>query len=536
MILILWFGGKSLNVYFNMKKRNLSIFLILLLSLAAILSCKRDSDYIAVKPSPFISNFDLRKLYKNAAISLGANNLNGASYLKGIVISDVNAGNMPNGLLFLQNSRITGISVDSLRGIAINLGATAAKFSIGDSLHIKIEGTILKKQNGYLQIDGVNPDEVVKIAGGKTVRVRTVSTTDLLNRPDFFESTLINLANVFAIPEPQSNETFAGDKIFNDGVNSIVLHTETNANFANQILPASGSFTGVFLPNNQPTAVPLQLLMRNFADAVPLPLIKPSGVIIAGFLPDPQGTDASATDQCEYIQLLATKDIDFAATPYALVTTNNAGSTNPFPVNGWATGALRTYKINLNQGSVKKGQFFYVGGTSKLIWGVGSSSIASANWIATVNYASNPGADFGTATTNLLANGGNFAGIAIFEGLNVDKNTTPADVICYGGANGNVYNAGPPELGYRITNTDYYVTINNQKNQVFYGSGNNTFRFGFQATQSNPTGGSFVNLGGVYDAKTGRWMSSRVLKSTTMALNATLATIEQNASITKIVN
>src|SRR5690606_33927054 len=125
---------------------------------------------------------------------------------------------------------------------------------------------------------------------------------------------------------------------------------------------------------------------------------------------DPTSTDANY----EYIQLMATKDLDFSVTPFAIVTTNNAGANTPtgYPVDGWATGGLRTYKIDLTSGTVTKGEYFYVG-ANKNIWGSGSTDMSSSKWFQKM-YATDDGDGFGTKTTNLLANSGNAAGIAVF--------------------------------------------------------------------------------------------------------------------------
>ena len=52
-----------------MKKTILYITALMVLS-AAWMGCKRESDYIPVSVSPYISNFDLRSLYKGADLPL----------------------------------------------------------------------------------------------------------------------------------------------------------------------------------------------------------------------------------------------------------------------------------------------------------------------------------------------------------------------------------------------------------------------------------------------------------------------------------
>jgi len=256
-----------------------------------------------------------------------------------------------------------------------------------------------------------------------------------------------------------------------------------------------------------------------------LPLVKPSAFIITGYLTNPPGND----NNYEYIQLLATRDIDFTATSFSLVTCNNAGS-GPAPANGWAIGQARSYKFNLTSGTVKKGQYFYVGGY-KNIFGSASTDMSTSVWGNSTLYSDVNGADFGTATANLLANSGNIAGIAIFQGTTVNASTVPLDVIMYGG-NGNFYSAGPPEIGFRITNNDYYGTINpiSGVSQNFYGSGTNTQKLGYPATEN------FVQLGGVYDATTGRWTTPRSLISVPLTKTSPVTTLEVGNTFTKIVN
>lgn len=516
-------------------KKTLKYIGIIAVAASTILGCKKDSDYISGTISPFISNFDLKKSFKGTDLALTSEVLKGATSIKGVVISDFTSGNTPVGLLVVQNSRIVGNGIDSVRGIAFNIGADAAKFTTGDSVHIKVEGGVLKRVDNVLQIAGIPGSAVNRVATNKSISSPVVTIRQLLNEPEVYENRLITIGT--GRFKPLTGETLSGDKIINDGSGLAVLHTETLAGFAGDPLLPSMSLTGVVYYNHRVNPSQPQLWMRNSRDAKELGLAITSPVIITGYLPDPPGTDASETMQNEYIQLLATQDIDFAVTPFSVVTTNNAGSANLAPVNGWATGGARTYKINLTSGAVKKGEFFYVGGTSKLIWGANSTSMSAAKWIASVNYTVNAGADFGNATANLLANSGNIAGMAVFAGTTVTANTVPMDVIMYGGSNsnsGNVYSAGPPAVGYRITNTDYHNTINpsDEKQQYFYGAGTNVTRFGFQITQSNPTGGSFVRLGGVYIIEDGIWNVKRAVTNITMSLATQVSDLESGTGIT----
>lgn len=499
-------------------------YILLLTAIVSIWTgCKRDDDYIKNTPSSFISNFDLKKLYKNADLALNSQLIGGATSLKGVVISDFRSGNAQAGLVIMQNSRMVGNGIDSVRGMAINIGTDASKFIPGDSIHVKIEGTTLKRVSGILQIQGATFADITKIAAGKTVKTQVVSIGKILSLPNTYESTLVTIGGALVEPEPKVGETFSGNKTINDGSGKATVHTEATAAFASSPILISGNFTGIPFITLNNNVNNLSLWMRNIDDFRFAVLPKLSPAIISGYLVDPNGSDGNY----EYIQFLATRDIDFAVTPFSVYTTNNAGSTNAFPTTGWNLGGARTYKFNLTSGKVVKGEYFYVGGTGKTINGAGSTDISASNWVASVNYTTVTGADgVGAVTTNLLANSGNAAGIAIFEGTNVSVSTVPLDVIFFGGTGGNFYTAGPPEAGYRITNTDLYSTNNPATGapQGFLGAGTNTTRLGF------PSATSFVKLGGTYDATTnssaGKWLIGRSVTNVVLTPATPITAIE----------
>ncbi|MFA6276695.1 MAG: DUF5689 domain-containing protein [Pedobacter sp.] len=492
--------------------------------------CKRDDDYVKSTPSAFISNFDLKKLYKNTDLVLNAKLLGGATAIKGIVISDFSAGNSPTGLLILQNSRMAGNGIDSLRGMAFNIGADASKYAPGDSVHINVDGATLKRVNGILQIVGVTNASVKKVASGRTLRTQAVNTGKILANPSFYESTLVTISSALYDPEPAADATYSGDHVIDDGFGNATIHTETTATFASNTVLPTGNFTGIPFISGSGASAKINLWMRNADDFFFVVLPKLSPVIITGYMVDPNGGDGNN----EYIQFIATRDINFATTPFAVYTTNNAGA-SVTPALGWNTGGSRTYKFNLTSGTVSKGQYFYVGGTNKNIDGsssVVSTDISSSKWIVSLDYSNLNGADgIGTKTSNLLANSGNVAGIAVFSGTTVGINSIPLDVIFFGGAGGVFYSAGPPEVGYRITNTDYYSTINplTRLPQNFYGAGTNTSRLSFPSAAT-----SFSKLGGVYDATSGRWVSGRTLTSVKLTPTSQLSEIEGDG--TSLVN
>ena len=508
-------------------KNKLKYFLLLAVVVITYTSCKKENDYrYKFSESGFISNFDLRRYYKGSDLSLNPDAIGGATSIRGVVVSDFRSGNSVTGLVALQNSRING-TADSLRGISFNIGTAASDYIPGDSLHIKLDGGILKRVDGILQITGLTNSAITKVASGRKIKLQAANTRAILANPDRYESTLVAINNAVYDPEPASDVIYSGDKILNDGFGLATLRTSANATFANTAVQPSGNFTGVVYVTGTGTSKKIEYRMRTAEDFFYVPMPKLSPAIISGFLVDPNLTDGNY----EYVQFLATRDIDFALTPFSVYTSNNAGATT-FPTLGWNTGTLRTYKFNLTSGSVKKGEFFYVGGAGQRINGSASTVIPASKWISSVNYTTVPGANgVGNVTGNLLANSGNVAGIAIFEGINVTPNSIPLDVIFYGGANGSFYAAGPPEYGLRITITDKFATYAGKVPQEYYGKGTNDVSKRFAGF---PAALSFARLGGVYKATKGGWESVRTMISIPLTNTSVLSEIETGGVTTLI--
>src|SRR5215204_3267943 len=70
-------------------------------------------------------------------------------------------------------------------------------------------------------------------------------------------------------------------------------------------------------------------------------------LLISEYLANATGDDTNK----EYVELIATGSINFAATPYSVVFTNNGTAT----ANGWVQGSSISYGFNITSGSVNKG-------------------------------------------------------------------------------------------------------------------------------------------------------------------------------------
>jgi hypothetical protein len=114
----------------------------------------------------------------------------------------------------------------------------------------------------------------------------------------------------------------------------------------------------------------------------------------------------------------------------------------------------------------------------------------------------------------------------VFDKITIDASTIPVDVIFYGGG-GSMYTAGPPERGYRITNTDYYDEKNPTTlvDQPYYAMGSNVGKFAF------PTATSFFQLEGTYNTTTGRWTKARLGKNITLTTTSTVTAIEGSVTL-----
>ncbi|WP_256001874.1 MULTISPECIES: DUF5689 domain-containing protein [Pedobacter] len=512
-----------------MNTKNIS-YLVLFICILGCTGCKYNDGYDGGMVSSYISNFDLRKVYKGSDVTLTTANLLGATSIRGVVVSDHSGNNMPAGLLAVQNTRPVG-AIDSLRGISIALGPDAATYVPGDSVHVRIEGGVLTRKDGILQITGLPASNVNKVASDRFIPVNRVPSSAILARPNDYESTLVAIVKAGFDPIAGEGDTYSGDKTINDGFDNFTLYTAPTATFANRNgLNFNANYYGiVFNTVDANGKLKPQHRIRTLNDIQPLSSTPDiAAIIISGFMADLEGGDGNY----EYMQFLATRDINFSVTPYSVVVTNNAGASNPggFPSLGWATGSLatsgnaRTYKFNLTSGTVAKGQYFYVGGSAKLINGPNSTSISSAKWIRSFNYSTTNGDGFGLKTSGLFANSGNASGFAVFEGTDVDVNKAPIDVV-FIGAGGSLFNGST--VGYRIANTDFYDKIDpiTLKPQPFYRSGGNTLSFNYTL----PADQGFWNmLGGVYNETLGKWVKARTQNNIDLSKTSTLRDIEGN--------
>ena len=274
-------------------------------------------------------------------------------------------------------------------------------------------------------------------------------------------------------------------------------------------------------------------ITKNVSNVEIIKLIHSSDIVITGFMVDPKGSDSPKVGTTsgsgfqhiggyEYIQLMALKDINFDETPYCVITgmnaTNPDDSSYPAAINGWVqsmgANSKTTYQMNLTSGSVKKGQFFYVGGMSRMIasyydnWG--SYQVEKSRWWEFDFYKpgsnNNGKAKEGSGLLNNLNSDKKTNvpdGIAVFKGTEITKDTEPQDVVFYGGDS-----PIRKEDRYLITDNDLYRKETSKGvKQPYFGDGTNTWF----AHQNFNDDGCFIMMGGTVTPT--EWLKPRTGKA-----------------------
>lgn len=232
-----------------------------------------------------------------------------------------------------------------------------------------------------------------------------------------------------------------------------------------------------------------------------------AGLIISEVLPNPSGTDSPF----ELIELVATRTINFATTPYTVVVCNN-GTAN---ASGWFSGGSLSYAFEINSGSVTAGNVVYVGG---------SSMVTTGTVLRSINTGTTNGDGFGNfATGGVVGNGGtNADGVAVFSSpvASITSTTVPADAIFYGSAVGTaVVNAGLD--GYQMPYNEHYTGGKLQSTSFL---------------APDPASAQYLSAAGTFNPTTGTFTTPRVwtLSSTQTDLttNITLSTAVGSPTLT----
>ncbi|MFM9029071.1 MAG: hypothetical protein ACKOQ6_13940, partial [Bacteroidota bacterium] len=174
------------------------------------------------------------------------------------------------------------------------------------------------------------------------------------------------------------------------------------------------------------------------------------GLLLSEIFTNPAGDDSPY----EWVELIATDNIDFAQKPYTIIVANNGKASTK----GWMQGGAptptnnSTYAFHIDSGKVVPGEVFYVGG---------SLMAPTGKKLRVRNTATQPG-DGGLGSPNLnsgvLGNGGGIAdGVAIFDKpvSLLDSNAIPRDALFFGTFIGDAALVDTSK-GFTLPVNDYY--------------------------------------------------------------------------------
>jgi Secretion system C-terminal sorting domain/Calx-beta domain len=242
------------------------------------------------------------------------------------------------------------------------------------------------------------------------------------------------------------------------------------------------------------------------------------GLIISEALPNPAGTDSPF----EFVELVATRTINFSVTPYTVVVCNNGTGS----ALGWTAGGALSYGFEISSGTVNAGDIVYVGGSSMAVTGT---------ILRSVNTGTTGGDGFGNAGTGgVFGNGGgNADGIAVFASpvAALTSSSVPADAIFFGTGTGtSVVNAGAD--GYQLPVNDLYPGGKLQASS-FLAPDPASAQTIIAAGTFNPVTGSFTSarsftIGAFTDIATSILLSSATA-SPTLSFATTNQTVNESA-------
>lgn len=213
------------------------------------------------------SVYTIRNLYKGSDLTLNHDNLGGAAYTGGIVVSHHENGNFPAGSIAIES-----VWRGQIRGIVLEV-PNAADYRFGDSVVVKIDGARLTRKNGPLTVSGLTDKSVQVLASDKKKVHRAVSISSVKANPELYESTLISITADVENLSPGA--TLAGSHVLTDGAgNEIHLVTNNTASFSDLKVAPNASFMGILSVDERG----LVLYMQREED-----MANPSGKIYPGW-------------------------------------------------------------------------------------------------------------------------------------------------------------------------------------------------------------------------------------------------------------
>ena len=213
------------------------------------------------------------------------------------------------------------------------------------------------------------------------------------------------------------------------------------------------------------------------------------GLVISEFFPNPAGADSCH----EFVELIATKPINFGLTPYTVIVNNNGNATTA----GWIAGGSISYAFAITSGSVAAGNVVYVGGSCMVPAG-------QKLRVLNVKYVNGDGGIGNPAAAGVFGNGGgNADGVAVFDlpVASITNSSVPKDALFFGtGLGSAIVNAGLD--GYQMPVNDLYS-----------GGKLNTGNF-----FTTDPGADVITATGIFNTTNNTWTQPRTFSVTPFAL------------------
>ncbi|MEP7263474.1 MAG: SprB repeat-containing protein, partial [Bacteroidota bacterium] len=223
------------------------------------------------------------------------------------------------------------------------------------------------------------------------------------------------------------------------------------------------------------------------------------GLLISEVGANPVGTDSPF----EWVELIATKKINFAITPYTVIAANNGSAS----MKGWVLGfppasSVGTYAFEISSGIVNPGDVVYVGGSGMTPTGVKLRVINTST-------TGGDGGIGGPNSSGVMGNGATADGIAVFShaASSLDSTTVPVDAIFYGTTIGTAaLQVDGNYFGYTLPANDAYT-------------GGHLAPTSFIAPDA--PNGIYIKATGAYNSSSGAYTTPRVWTSSSSFTNQT---------------
>ncbi len=192
-----------------------------------------------------ITAAELRTLFEDGASSVPA-----AKKLRGVVISDVDNGNLTFRNLVIQ---------DASGGIVVRFN-DEHQFALGEEVEIDVSGQELSEFNGLLQVNNVANNNAVSFGPGTLPTPRVTTVAEIIDNLEEWESTLVTIEDISFT----EGGTYNGQKTLEDDTGQIAMFTRSQASFASNTVPG-GQFTIVAIVSQFDDA---QIVIRNLNDII----------------------------------------------------------------------------------------------------------------------------------------------------------------------------------------------------------------------------------------------------------------------------